>query len=185
MPISQNVTEVHKHTLPVKYVPLALDAMVSEYVSDLKWTNDSEYPIFIRTWHDENSVHVAIYSHQLSLEYKTRTELVEKLKSTGDVVKKDTKKEYTDKVLFEGEYYRLSYPRDGYEAKAYLQKYENGVLVDETLIRHEIYQPQNGVVIEGIEKVVDGMNPINDVELITSSVLMNNDVYYTPTSVCP
>ena len=182
----QDITEVHKHTLPVKYVPLALDAMVSEHVSDLKWTNTSDYPVFIRTWHDENSVHVELYSHALPVEYKTRDELVCKLNHTGDVVKKDTKKEYTDKVLFEGEYFRLTYPRDGYEAKAYLQIYDGGKLVEEKLIRHEIYQPQNGIVIEGIEKPAEGMKPINDVDIITSgAVEMNNNVYTIPTSMCP
>ena len=182
----QKIDEVHKHTLPVKYVPLALDAMVSEYVSDLKWTNTTDYPIYIHTWHDESSVHCEIYSHTLPVTYKTRAEVVKKLASSGDVVQKDVKKEYTDKVLFEGEYYRISYPRDGYEAVAYLQTYEDGKLVQEEEIRHEIYQPQNGVVIEGVEKPSEGISPINDVSIISSSTHnMNNEICTVPTSVCP
>ena len=34
-------------------------------------------------------------------------------------------------------------------------------LIEEKEIRHEIYQPQKGVVVEGAEKLPDGMNPIN------------------------
>ena len=188
----QNITEVRKHTLPVKYVPLALDAMVSEYTSDLKWVNNSDYPIFIKTWSDSNNVYVNIYSHEIpdNTTYKTRAEVVRKIAHTGDIIKKDTTKEYSSKVLFEGEYYRLSYPRDGYEAKAYLQKYVNGEMVEEKLIRHETYQPQNGIVIEGADEVVAGMNAIdNGVDIITNQAEdvsnMNNDVYTIPTNLCP
>ncbi len=189
----QNVTEVNKHTLPVKYVPLALDAMVSEYTSDLKWVNSTDYPIFIKTWHDENQVHVNIYSHEIpeNTTYKTRAEVLRKIPHEGDVVKKDTAKEYTSKVLFEGEYYRLSYPREGYEAKAYLQKYVNGEMVEEKLIRHETYRPQNGIVIEGVEPQIEGFNEIDsEVTIIKptddqSVSNMNIDVYTIPTHFCP
>ena len=43
------INEVHKHTLPIRYVPLALDAMVSEYTADLKFVNTTDYPTFWRT----------------------------------------------------------------------------------------------------------------------------------------
>jgi vancomycin resistance protein YoaR len=46
------INEVHKHTLPIRYVPLALDAMVSEYTADLKFVNTTDYPMFIKTYSD-------------------------------------------------------------------------------------------------------------------------------------
>ena len=155
------INEVHKHTLPVFYVPLGLDAMVSEYTSDLRFTNTTEYPMYIHTYADSNSVSVEIYSHPSQYEYKTRSETLDTIKAGGDKIILGTKGEYSNKVLFQGEYFRLSYPKDGYEAKAYLQKYLNGELVEETEIRHEIYQPQKGVVIEGAEKLPDTMMPID------------------------
>ncbi len=146
------IDEVSKHTLPVKYVPLALDAMVSE-MSDLKFTNNTPYPIFIRTHSDSNSVYVEIYSHPNDDGYtfKTRSVTLQNLKADGDIVRPDTKREYSDKVLFKGEYYRLSYAREGYEVESYLDTYKDGVLVKENKIRHEIYKPQKGVIIEGVE----------------------------------
>lgn len=155
------IDEVHKHSLPVRYVPLALDAMVADYSSDLKFTNTSEYPIYIKTYSDKNSVSVDIFSHELDYTYKTHSETIATIKSTGDKVIPDTERKYTNKVLFKGEYFRISYPKDGYEAKAYLQKYLGDKLIEETLIRHEIYQPQRGVVIEGIEDLPAGINPID------------------------
>lgn len=156
------IDEVNKHTLPVKYVPLALDAMVAEYISDLRFTNNLDTPIFISAYCDSEKAYVDIYGEKMEegLEIKTRSETVRTIKHGGDNIIVDTNKEYTDKVLFKGEYYRLAYPKDGYEVKAYLDYYVNGELKEEKLIRHETYQPQNGIVIEGGAEPVAGMTPI-------------------------
>jgi len=155
------IDEVHKHTLPVRYVPLGLDAMVSDYTADLKFTNTSEYPIYIRTYSDSKSVTCELYSHDLPYTYKTKSETISTIESNGDKIVPDTEGKYSSKVLFKGEYFRLKYPTDGYEAKAYLQTYQDGKLIEEKEIRHEIYQPQRGVVIEGAEEVPAGFTPID------------------------
>ena len=155
------ILEVHKHTLPVKYVPLATDAMVSEHLADLKFKNNSEYPMLITTKSTSESVNVKIYSHPLDVQIKTRAEVVRTINHSGDIIKPDVNKEYTSKVLFKGEQYRLTYPRSGYEAKAYLDYFKNGEKIEEKLIRHEIYSPQNGIVIEGVEDVPNGMTIID------------------------
>ena len=161
------INEVHKHSLPVRYVPLGLDAMVAEHTADLKFTNTSEYPIYIHTYYDENSVSVDLYSHELDYTYKTRSETLSTINSAGDRVVPDTDGKYSNKVLFKGEYFRISYPKDGYEVKSYLQKYKDGEMIEEKEIRHEVYQPQRGLVIEGTEDVPAGLTPIDTgVEII-------------------
>lgn len=163
------INEVHKHSLPVRYVPLGLDAMVAEHTADLKFTNTSDYPIYIHTYFDENSVGVDLYSHQLDYTYKTKSETISTLTSPGDKIIPDTDGKYSNKVLFKGEYFRISYPKEGYEAKAYLQKFVNGEMIEEKEIRHEVYQPQKGIVIEGVEELPAGMTPIDTgVEIITN-----------------
>lgn len=164
------IEEVNKHTLPVKYVPMALDAMVSEYSSDLRFTNTLNKPIFISAYCDENKAYVDIYGEKMEdgVEIKLRSETVKTIKHGGDNVMVDKNKEYTDKVLFKGEYFRLTYPKDGYEVKAYADYYKNGQLIEEVLIRHETYQPQNGIVIEGSETPIEGMN------IIESGVIIQN-----------
>lgn len=184
------ITEVHKHTLPVKYVPLATDAMVSEHLADFKFKNNSEYPLLIVTNSTSESVNVKIYSHPLDVQIKTRAEVVKTLNHSGDIIKPDTNKEYTNKVLFKGEQYRLTYPRSGYEAVAYLEYYKNGEKIDEKQIRHEIYAPQNGIVIEGVEDVPNGMTIIDGkVEKIEpSSAEVSNVVTISdliPSNMCP
>ena len=164
------ILEVNKHSLPASYVPLAFDAMVSEGVSDLKFKNNTGAPLYIKTWGDDKKVYVEIYG--LPFEngeyYKTRSEFIKTIPHPGDRIVADTTGEYANKVTFKGEYLRLKYPQEGYEAKAYLQHYSSdGTLLDEKLIRHEIYQPQEGVIIEGTEEVYDGVTlPDNNVKFI-------------------
>ena len=104
---------------------------------------------------------MVIYTKPSEYTYKTRSETIDTIKADGDKVISDTEGKYSSKVLFKGEYFRLSNAKDGYEAKSYLQKYLNGKLIDETEIRHEIYQPQKGVVVEGAEELPEGMTPID------------------------
>lgn len=174
------ILEVNKHSLPASYVPLALDAMVSEGVSDLKFKNNTGEPIYIKTWGDDKKVHVQIYG--LPFEngeyYKTRSEFVRTLPHSGDRIVADNG-EYSSKVTFKGEYLRLKYPQEGYEANAYLQHFsKDGTLLDEVLIRHEIYLPQEGIIIEGTEDTYEGITlPKNDVKFISpqSSSSTNKD----------
>ncbi len=183
------VLEVHKHTLPVFYVPLGLDAMVSDYVADLKFKNNYDQPIYIQTVCTSNDVEVRLFGVGSGKTIKTRSETVATLPHLGDKIVADEKGEYSDKVLFKGEKYRLTYPREGYEAKAYVEYYENDKLISSKLIRHEIYKPQAGIVIEGAQDVVAGMNIIeNDLnkrDELNESSMYNMHEKLIPTNVCP
>jgi len=157
---TQYVSSKYSPIISVTYDDLT--RMGNYYVLDITFLD-----IFNST--DENSVGVDLYSHELDCTYKTRSETISTLTSTGDKIVPDTDGKYSNKVLFKGEYFRISYPKDGYEVKAYLQKFVNDELVDEQEIRHEVYQPQRGLVIEGVEELPAGMTPIDTgVEIITN-----------------
>lgn len=170
------ILEVNKHSLPASYVPLAFDAMVSEGVSDLVFKNNTNEPIYIKTWGDNTDVYVQIFG--LPFEngeyYKTRAEFIKAIPHPGDRIVSDNG-EYSNKVTFKGEYLRLKYPQEGYEANAYLQRYsKDGVLLEEKLIRHEIYKPQEGIIIEGTEEVYEGVTiPENNVKFIPPQASSN------------
>ena len=146
----RQIDDVQKHTLPVKYVPLSLDAMVSEGISDLGFTNNSDCPMFIHTYSDSENVYVEIYGEPLpeGTFYRTRSETIRTLPAQDNKII-DYDKKYSDKVLYKGEKYRISYPKEGYETQAYLDKYENNTLVSSEIIRHDIYRAQDGLVVEG------------------------------------
>jgi vancomycin resistance protein YoaR len=163
------ILEVNPHSLPVSYVPLAFDAMVSEGYSDLRFKNNLEYPIYIKTWGDDTNAYVNIYGKPFEegFEVKRKADFIGVLPHEGDTIIKDEKGEYSDKITYAGEYLRIKYPQEGYHSKAYLSYYENGNLVGEKLIRDEIYSPQKGIIVEGTEILGEGMMlPENDVKFI-------------------
>lgn len=148
------IDEVHKHTLPVGYVELSLDAMVNEGTSDLRFKNISDSPIYIQAYVEGDRAYAKVYGKPLEegISFKRSVEYVRTIPHNGDKVIQDTKGEYAGKVTYKGEYYRLSYPKEGYEAKGYLEKYINGEFVSKEMVRHEIYEPKQGIVIEGVKE---------------------------------
>lgn len=162
------ILSVNHHTLPSSYVPLSFDAMVSGSYSDLVFKNNFDFPLYIKTYADDSKVGVKIYGQRLEEgeEIKTRSELVKILPHKGDQIVSDSKGEYANKVLYKGEYFRLKYPRQGYESKGFVQYFKDGKLVSEKEIRHDFYQAQDGVVVEGIEDPAPGMTiPASDVKI--------------------
>lgn len=163
------IDEVHKHTLPVKYVELSLDAMVSDGYADLIFTNNSNDDVYIKSYVSGDDAVVEIYGKTLpeNTTVKRVAEFVGNIPHRGDKIVPDTNGEYANKVLYKGEYYRLKYPCEGYEAKAFKEYYKNGKLVDREQIRHEKYQPQDGIIIEGTQELPEGfVLPKQDVEFI-------------------
>ena len=157
------------HTLPASYVPLSFDAMVSEGYADLVFKNSLDTPIFIKAYTTTNSANVEIYGISLpeGQEIKTRTELIKIIPHSGDDIIEDKEGQYEKHVLYKGEYFRLKYPQEGYETKGYLQYYQDGILQNEKLVRHDRYLPQNGLIVEGSFSLEEGMClPANKVRYI-------------------
>lgn len=165
------ILEVNNHSLPVKYVPLAFDAMVNDTTSDLIFKNTTGHPLYLMTGADDEKVYVKIFGAPMEdgLEIKTRSETVREIKK-GDKIIPDTNGEYSNQITFKGEYYRVKYPQNGKECKGYLQYYKNGELIEEKEVRHAYYQGQEGIIMEGTEDVIEGITlPTNTVEFITGN----------------
>ena len=163
------ILEVNKHSIPASYVPLAFDAMVSEGYSDLRFRNNTGSPLYIKAYGNDTDCFVEIYGKPFDpgVTVQRRANFIKVIEHPGDRIVVDTNGEYADKVMYKGEYYRLKYPREGYESEAWLDYYLNGEKVDSKLLRHEIYKAQEGIVIEGANELGEGMTlPENDVKLI-------------------
>lgn len=164
-----NVLEVNHHSLPASYVPLSLDAMVSWGYSDFRFVNNSDGPVFIKATTDDKNLYVKIYGNTLKENQKIEphAELIKTIPHSGDKVIADTEGLYKDKIMFKGEYIRVSYPKEGYESRAFIDFYEDGQKVDSKEIRHDTYNARQGVVYEGVEDLPEGMTlPANTVSII-------------------
>lgn len=163
------ILEVNKHTLPSSYVWLAFDAMVSEGYSDLKFKNTTGDKLYIKTYSDTDNVYVEIYGKPFAEgeRLERRVEFLGAIPHPGDRIIPDTNGEYSNKVTYKGEYLRLKYPREGYRAKGYMDRYIGDTLVESKLIRDETYQAQEGIIIEGTAEVTEGITlPPNTVQFI-------------------
>ena len=160
------ITEVHKHTLPVSYVKPALDAMVSWSTADLKFKNTTDYPIFILSSCNGSNLTFSIYGNtkDKDIKIKTRSVITKEIPYEKDEIIPDVQGKYSDKIMFKGEYVRVKYGKNGYEANSYLDYYKNGKLINTKLIRSCSYEPQNGILYEGTDTLPEGMTiPKNNI----------------------
>lgn len=163
------ILEVHKHSLPVGYVEMALDAMVADGYADFQFKNTSDYPVYIKAYVLDDRAYVEIFGKTLpnGVTIKRKAEMLATIPHRGDKIVPDTNSEYTSQVTYKGEYFRLKYPKEGYEAKGYKEYYCNGELIKREEIRHEKYQPTDGIVIEGTKDLPEGyVLPESDVKII-------------------
>ena len=163
--------------MPASYVPLSFDAMVSEDLADLVFVNNLDTPIYIKAYGTDNEAVVEIFGQPFDegVSIKTRSELVKVLPHGGDEIIKDIDGQYSDKVLYQGEYYRLKYPQEGYESKGYIQTLKDGVVIEEKEIRHDKYSSQKGVIVEGTFSLEEGMTlPENNVRYIAPQKVTND-----------
>ena len=167
------ILEVHPHSLQSGYVMAGFDAMVNYGSSDLRWKNNTNSPIFIKTYTTNSKVYVEIFGKKTNnISLKRVNELVKTLKAPQDKVIVDVDGEYQDKVYYEDESFYKQYPKDGCVYKSYLEFWENGKMIDKKKIRTQTYKPVQGVKIVGyhtrpensIEEFIDLNNLINSTE---------------------
>ena len=112
------ITQSHNHSIPITYVPLGRDAMVSS-LADLQFKNNTGAPIYIEAktldHGHKNSALVRIYGAQKTHDYRPRVEVT----TTGDPAE-----------------YEIQ-PRT---ALTYLDIYQDGELVNTKLIRKSRYK---------------------------------------------
>lgn len=163
------IDKVFHHSLPASYVPLSFDAMVSGGDCDLVFTNNLEKPIYIKCSADNEKVTVEIFGQDMDgVRIERRAELVKILPHNGDQILPDEKGEYANKILYKGEFYRVKWPKEGYESKGYLRYYKDGEFVEEKEIRHDFYRPQDGIVMEGTSELGVGMTlPASEVAIVS------------------
>lgn len=156
--LSDNVKilQSSRHSMPVGYVQLGFDAMVSYGTSDLVFQNISEHPIFLHTYSKDDKVYVEIYGQkENNFTKKRRTEIIKTFDAKPDKTILDINGEYIDKVKYKGQKYRLKNAQKGYEVQTYLDYYEGDNLIKSTPIRHCIYPAQEGIIVEGIIEKCD------------------------------
>ncbi len=138
------VSERSCHAWPSTYVPIGQDATISYGYLDLKFENNTGYPIYIEAWMDDPELHVNIYgfhpeewdeikvTSQTTAAYEPDATIY---KNTDSLPAGTTQEDVT--------------PRTGYSASGQKEFYKDGKLVDTSPIFSSYYAPVTGVVLVG------------------------------------
>ena len=142
------IVESTTHSLPVSYVEPSFDAMVSFGSADLKIRNNSGGKSIITTSSENDVCKIKIFGLKNKYKITRQSEKISIIPAENDMVDNDYKK-YGNYNLEVGEEKRISYPKDGFVSRGYLNFYdENGNLVQRKKIRENKYNPTRGVIIK-------------------------------------
>lgn len=142
------IIESTSHSLPVSYVEPSFDAMVSFGSSDLKVRNNSGGKIIITTSSENDVCKIKIFGQKNRYKITRQSEKLSIISAEPDIVDTDYLK-YGDYELDVGEEKRISYSKDGFTSRGYLNYYNSrGELVQRKLIRENRYNPTRGVIIK-------------------------------------
>lgn len=145
------VTEFHPHSLPVSYVAPSFDAMVNSGSADLRFINDTDNPIIINCYADEDRITISIYGQKLDKTYKRVSVVKETIPAPENKEVFDEKGEYPD--LFEGQFKVLKYGKEGYKSEGYLIV-NDGKNIYTKKIRSDKYNAIAGLIVwgKGVQK---------------------------------
>jgi vancomycin resistance protein YoaR len=135
-----SVAESHNHSLPITYVPLGRDAMVSSAV-DLRLVNKTGGTVYIESGIEKNNrVFFKIYGDKLGdVKYKPTTEVSEKPQEI-EVVGTTPR----DLSLYEKRVVDEGYPARS--ARTYLETWDDGKIINKKLIRKSNYKGKTEVI---------------------------------------
>lgn len=144
------ITEQHRHTLAISYVPPSFDAMVNISTADLKFLNDSGNFIFIKAWTEGNRAYVRIYGEKLVYTIKRRSTVLKVYEKPREKVVVDFEGKYRD--IYEGERRVIIPSKPKIESMGELLYYRNGRIVKIKPIRRDVYMPLVGKEVVGTAK---------------------------------
>lgn len=144
------ITEWHRHTLQVGYVAPSFDAMVSYYYADLKFYNNTDNPVYIKTSADGNTIKVSVFGEAADRKYVRKSVITETLQQEEEIIA-DEAGEFPD--LYFGERRVVSYGRAGIKSEGYILEYDfKGRLLRERKVREDKYAGIKTVIVEGRAK---------------------------------
>ena len=153
------VTEFHPHSLPVSYVSPSFDAMVNSGWADLKFVNNTDNPVIIKTFADGNKLTVEIYGEPMQETYIRKSVVTEVIPAPKELETIDEKGEYPD--LYQGESMFLRYSTAGLKSQGFISVIKNGKEIKCDKIRSDKYSATRGVVIKGTAERPNDLPDIN------------------------
>lgn len=141
------VDERSPHSMTVSYVPRAADAAIAGTYKDLKFTNDTDTPIYIEGKTDGSTITFTIWGKETRPENR-EIEIYSETTSTSPPSEKKVK----DKTLEEGKTKILEQGRTGYTAKLWKIIKIDGEQTDKILLNTSSYSSTTTKIAVGTKK---------------------------------
>lgn len=142
------VDERYPHSLSVGYVKLSRDAAIAGDYMDFKFTNNTEYPIYIDGYAGGGKISFAVYGHETRPDNRT-IDFETKVIST----KKPGKPEKVeDDTLEKGEEKIEQEAHTGYYTELWKNIYIDGVLEDSVRVNQSQYQAKKAKILIGTKE---------------------------------
>lgn len=138
------IIEHHAHSLPVSYVSPSFDAMVSFRWADLRFVNDTGFPVYIRASFDGERITVKIFGKKNEFEIKRKSVVTEKIEIKTQTIFAGYEEEFKDFSVGETV---ISYGKEGLKSEGYLLYYLNGKLFKTVKLRKDSYSSQDKIVV--------------------------------------
>ena len=160
------ITDRNQHSMTVSYVDPSLDAMVSWPKKDLKFQNNTQYPVYIYTSVTDDDATVTIYGHRPEYFYRLESTITEEnIASTKINYIEDTEGKY---VTYTDETYLESKGKPGCKSEGWIVAYDWEIKqeVSRTQISRDNYSPGASVYYVGtVDRTAELMAPSTSPEL--------------------
>lgn len=139
------------HSFPSSYVSPGFDATVSYPEPDLKFINNTKYPVYIVSYPSSNTITIEIHGRKPddNISYKLLNDIYERIPAPEPDVKVDTDKKYADKVAYSDEKYVKVKSREGMKVKTYRITLKDGKEMKRELLVNDYYKPVKGLIYTG------------------------------------
>lgn len=152
------VDERRPHSLTVSYVERSRDAAIAEGLFDFKFTNDTEYPIYIEGYAGGGTISFAIYGHDT----RPSNRKIEFESKTIQTYEPDDPEEIKDDTLEEGKTMTEQTAYTGYYCELWKHIYIDGELQESVMVNSSQYEKVRGKIRVGTKKKKDKKDKDDD-----------------------
>jgi vancomycin resistance protein YoaR len=138
------VVERGNHRWPSSYVPIGQDAMVSWGSQDMKFRNDSDYPVYIKAYMSGTKLYVSMYG-----DLPEEWDKIEITSWKTETIAPGATQYVDDPTLEKGKTEVKIQSRSGSKASAQRIYYKNGAVVKKESLPSSYYRPVTGVIRVG------------------------------------
>ncbi|MGB8453403.1 MAG: VanW family protein [Anaerocolumna sp.] len=157
------VVQRQSHSMTISYVDLSRDSAIAGTWKDLKFKNDTDFPIVIEAYTSGRTITFTIWGDETrdtkNRTIKFETVVLDEKAPGADVVTKDKTKPETYELTTQSAH-------TGYSAELYKIVYENGVEVSRTRVNKSVYNASPRYVTVGTMKPIEDTpkdeNPIDE-----------------------